>query len=157
MLKKWLSILGSIFLLTFLSASPALAVEDTTTYQVHRLPEGKIITYKGDKYMGYNLGQFKDLLIMDAEYAALDRSLLLAREHIDHQDEKVTLLEENLEISGEQIGLLKDENARVTKKWKEENRLRHIADHKPLVDIVTLATTIAVVEGIVIILLIALL
>ena len=94
---------------------------------------------------------------MDAEYAALDRRILLAEEHIDHQDEKVTLLEENLEISGEQIGLLKDENVRVTKKWKEENRLRHIADRKPLVNIAPLATTIAVVEGIVIILLIALL
>ena len=152
MLKRWLSILISVVFL--FSVTPALAQD--SIYNTYRLPEGKFVVSKGDDeaYMGYTVGQFKDLLRIDNDLRLADGILEQNKLIMQSQDKQLVVLDKALAYSDKNVELLIKDRDRITEKWKADNKKRHKAEQKPFINVNGWLVGIAVVETVFIIVLI---
>jgi hypothetical protein len=147
--------------ISLLATSSALAA-DISTEQIHTskyFPKGALIIEEGtgDKYMGYTLDQFKELLAMDqslqyymSEVNTMSQRLDLATE----KNEKLTVL---VSLTEKQRDLYKDDDTRHYEMWKDENKRRHEAEQSSLFSNTLFITALsaAIVEGLLIYVLIA--
>ena len=122
MLSRTGKILTVICVIAALS-SPAAANTD--------LPDGEMHTLQGRVLRCFDLEQFKSIVIITEERRAADkRALLLA-------DQVAVLLDASVHLNGQVTDLeairdsLQVETVRLRDMWKEENRLRHIAENNP--------------------------
>ncbi len=150
MLKKLLSILilSSIFVST-------LFAQDV--YTVYRLPEGKIVEVGTEEYMGYTVPQYKDLLQLDSDLRICDRDLVYYTQEKMLLEEKAADLQKTVVLTEEQLKVTEADRQRIYKEWTAENKDRHLAEEKPSFFTMPLiiASTVAVVEAGVIVLLVS--
>lgn len=117
-------LLSEVFLFLLLAPSAQAQPSD-------RFPESIQVTYQGETYRAFNLGNFKELLVMDAE---LSRALSL----LSIQEQKIVNLEESytyciaaIKVEQDTVETLTSYSEYLFKRWEEENKLRHEAENKP--------------------------
>ena len=154
MLKRWLSILISVVFL--FSVTPALAQDTTSIYNTYRLPEGKFVVSKEDEdtYMGYTIGQFKDLLRIDNDLRLAEGTLEQNKVTINLQDQQLEYMDRALDYSNKNVELLTKDRERITKLRTADNKRMHKAENRPFINVNGWLVGIAVVETVVIIVLI---
>ncbi len=154
MLKRWLSILISVVFL--FSVTPALAQDTTSIYNTYRLPEGKFVVSKEDEdtYMGYTIGQFKDLLRIDNDLRLADGILEQNKVIMQSQDKQLGFMDRALDYSDKNVELLIKDRDRITKLRTADNKRMHKAEQKPFISVNGWLVGIAVVETVFIIVLI---
>lgn len=117
-------------LLAALIASQPVLVAARDTY---RLPAGTRLTTAQGTFQSYTLAEFKLLLKMDVDLEGFSQQI---PKYIKLQ-ENLTKLNVNLGnqliLKDKTIKVLYGERDRLTTKWTEENRLRHLAENKPSV------------------------
>ncbi len=148
---KWLSILVSVI---FLFTAPAFAQD--STYEVYRLPEGqKVVSVDdGDTYMGYTLGQFNKLLVMDNDLRLAEGVVEHQGNILEAQTKQLVYMDKALGFAESNTELLTKDRDRVTKMWKADNKEKHKAQNKPFINVNSWLIGAAVVETIAIIVLI---
>jgi len=96
----------------------------------YRLPEGTRLKTPQGTFQGYTLEDFKVLLKMDVDLESFSKQI---PKYVKLKED-LTKLSVNLTkqvISKDKvIYILQSERARLTVKWTEENRLRHLAENK---------------------------
>lgn len=92
-----------------------------------RLPEGRQV---GDSRC-YNLGEFQELLRIDADLAAVQEALALSELALLEQEQVILNITRAHELASEQVELLQRERTRLREMWEEENRQRHEAQATP--------------------------
>ena len=154
MLKRWLSILISVVFL--FSVTPALAQDTTSVYNTYRLPEGKFVVSEEDQgtYMGYTIGQFKDLLRIDNDLRLADGILEQNKVIMQSQDKQLEFMDRALDYSDKNVELLIKDRDRITKLRTKDNKRMHKAEQKPFINVNGWLVGIAVVETVFIIVLI---
>lgn len=149
---KWLSILVSVI---FLFTAPVFAQD---TYEVYRLPEGrKVVSVDdGDTYMGYTLGQFNELLVIDNDLRLSEGLVKMKGQIIVNQDKIMDLQERATKITEHSLEIVSDDRDRITEKWKADNKALHKAQNKPFINVNSWFVGTVIVETIVIVVLIGL-
>lgn len=115
-------------LLVLLTAFPPAAALARDSY---RLPPGRRLVAPEGTFQAYSLAEFKLLLKMDVDLESFNKQI---PKHIKLQEDSTKLIfnhRKQLELKDLSIKLLQDERLRLTEKWTEENRLRHLAENKP--------------------------
>jgi hypothetical protein len=153
MSKIWLITAASALLLT---ASTAYAAE-AGTEQIHTskyFPQGKLIVEEGtsDKYMGYTLDQFKELLAMDESLQYYMKEVNQMSMRVDLGIEKAAKLEEIVKLTEKQRDMYKEEDKRHYEMWKTENKKRHEAEQSNMfgTTLVLSIGALAVLEAVII-------
>ena len=95
------------------------------------LPGGTRLTVPQGTFQGYNLSEFKTLLRIHADYQSWGQQLPLLKKNIKQYQELAGNLANQLKLQEKESIILKKERERLFKKWKEDNRLRHLAENKP--------------------------
>ena len=116
-----------VLLVVFMALQPTLV----GARERYRLPPGKRLTVQSETFQGYSLEEFKLLLKMDVDLESFSKQV---PKYIKLQEDLTKLnvnLNERLELAQSVITILHGERDRLTKKWTEENRLRHLAENKP--------------------------
>ncbi len=146
MLKRWLSILISVVFL--FSVTPVLAQDTTSVYNTYRLPEGKFVVSEEDKdtYMGYTIGQFKDLLRIDNDLRLADGTVEQNKVTINLQDQQLEYMDKALDYSNKNVELLTKDRERITKLRTADNKRMHKAENRPVINLNTWMVVIIVVE-----------
>lgn len=119
---------GVTVLLALLMALPPAAALARDSY---RLPPGHRLTAPGGTFHAYSLAEFKLLLKMDVDLEAFSKQI---PKYIKLQEDSAKLISnfnKQVELKDVSIKLLQDDRLRLTQKWTEENRLRHLAENKP--------------------------
>jgi hypothetical protein len=96
----------------------------------YRLPAGQRLTTAQGTFQSFTLEDFKVLLKMDVD---LESFSLQIPKYLKVQEDLTKLsvnLGKQLKLKDKTITVLQGERARLTKKWTEENRLRHLAENK---------------------------
>lgn len=116
-------------------------------YERFRLPEGTRIEYQDETYQGFNLGEYRELLRMDADLRQLTESRDAHISQVAELTRMVTQLEEGVALVQDSIEILQGERDHLRALWKEENRLRNIAEQRTTLDWLpwTLSGVLAVV------------
>ncbi len=146
MLKRWLSILISVVFL--FSVTPALAQDTTSVYSAYRLPEGKFVVSEEDKdtYMGYTIGQFKDLLRIDNDLRLAEGTVDQNKVTIKLQDMQLEYMDKALDYSNKNVELLTKDRERITNLRTADNKRMHKAENRPVINLNTWMVVIIVVE-----------
>lgn len=117
-------------LLAFLAVfMPAMASGQEITR--FRLPEGRRCTVAAEVYQCYNLGEFRELLHIDADLRHLTEQHTLDLARIEALTQADSELRLSLTTTREMVTTLEAERTRLTEMWEEENRLRHEAENRP--------------------------
>jgi hypothetical protein len=117
----------TVFLAVLLASQPAWVLARET----YRLPEGMRLTVQQGTFQAYSLEEFKLLLKMDVDLESFTKQI---PKYIKLQENLTKLnvnINKQLELAQNTIKVLYGERDRLTKKWTEENRLRHLAENKP--------------------------
>lgn len=120
--------MGSVaaLLIAVLASQPLVA----GARERYRLPAGQRLTTAQGTFQGYTLEDFKVLLKMDVDLESFSEQI---PKYIKLQENLTKLnvnLNEQLQLVNKNVKILQDERLRLTKKWTEENRLRHLAENK---------------------------
>lgn len=98
---------------------------------LYRLPKGKRLQVSGETYQGYTLEEMKVLLLMDTDLRAFEIEIpKLKQIEIDKQ-KIIEAKDKIISAKDTQLVLLQTDRDRITKKWTEENKLRHECENKP--------------------------
>lgn len=122
-MRFWRSSL-SVFLVVMMVSAPVLAKPSS---QPTSLPVGRVI----DDLRSYTLEEFKIILKIHADYKSWYTQIPKLKLKVKFLDEIITKKDDQLRLLGSEIETLQTERKRLTEKWKEENRLRHLAENKP--------------------------
>jgi hypothetical protein len=132
--------LTAVALAALLASQPFVALsqpsgaptsQPTSAPVLLKLPVGtRLATPKGT-FQGYTLPEMKIILRIEADYRAWGHQIPEYEKIVkdykllsDNQDKQVKLLKN-------QVVVLKKDHVRLTKKWTEENKLRHLCENKP--------------------------
>lgn len=96
----------------------------------YRLPAGQRLTTAQGTFQGYTLEEFKLLLKMDVDLESFTQQIPKYVEVLENNDKLISNLHKQLELKDKSITILQEERVRLTEKWTEENRLRHVAENK---------------------------
>jgi len=95
------------------------------------LPPGSSVKVGKKTLRGYTLEEFKTILHIHADYKSwhakipkLETKILKLEQLANNQVKQISLL-------GSSVEILKSERKLLTKKWENENRLRHECENKP--------------------------
>jgi len=99
--------------------------------ELYRLPAGKRIQFQSETYQGYSLEEMKILLKMDVDLEFFEESFPAQKQQILLLEKWLDTKEKRLKSKDVQIDLLTKDRERITKKWEEENLLRHKCEQKP--------------------------
>jgi hypothetical protein len=119
--------MGVSVLLAALTASQPVLVAARDRY---RLPEGTRLSVQQGTFQAYSLEEFKLLLKMDVDLESFSKQI---PKYIKLQENLVDLnvnLGAQIALLSKNIKILYEERDRLTKKWTEDNRLRHLAENK---------------------------
>ena len=118
-----------LILLVQLAVGPAWA--QTSQPVLHKLPVGKSLQLKSETLRVYTLEEFKVILQIYNDYKKFyseKEQLRAANTHLlSIESEQVKSMKSKDKV----ISIQELELGRLTKKWTEENRLRHVAENKP--------------------------
>ena len=96
----------------------------------YRLPAGQRLTTPQGTFQGFTLEDFKVLLKMDMDLESFSQQI---PKYIKLKEDLTKLsinLTNQVNSKDKVIYILQAERARLTDKWTEENRLRHLAENK---------------------------
>lgn len=115
----------SILFVFLLLCTTAVHAQD---YVRFRLPLGTRLTVAGETYQGFNLGEYRALLVMDEDLRELTTLQGINTARITSLATAAT--EYQLAVTGceTQVSILAAERVRLTALWTEENRLRNLAE-----------------------------
>ena len=112
-------------LILILTLGPAWATPPTS------LPVGSYVSVGDKKLRAYTLEEFKIVLHIYADYKSWHGQVPKLTEQVT----KLVQLAENqnrrLKLRSDEVKILQDERELLTKKWAEENKLRHLCENKP--------------------------
>jgi hypothetical protein len=94
------------------------------------LPQGTQVKIHDIEYRAFSLEEYKQILILEAKFNALKVDLDYARELAALDDQLIGVLRDKVDSLKRSNTILIKERDRLSVKWKEENRLRHIAENK---------------------------
>ena len=112
-------------LILLLTLGPAWATPPRT------LPVGSSVKVGGRDLRAYTLEEFKIILHIYADYQAWHREVPLLQEQVSKLEELTQNQNQQLQLADKNIKILEGERDRLTKKWAEENKLRHECENKP--------------------------
>jgi hypothetical protein len=121
----------SRFIAFILALSVALQPVFALARDRYRLPVGKRLTTPQGTFQGYSLEEMKVLLKMDVDLESYNLQIPKFAKVLKNSGELISNLRKQLESKDKSLKILQDERVRLTKKWTEENKLRHIAENKP--------------------------
>jgi hypothetical protein len=94
------------------------------------LPQGIQIKSQNIEYKAFSLEEYKQILVLEAKFNALKVDLDYARELAALDDQLIGALRDKIDsLKRTNVILVKDRD-RLAVKWKDENRLRHLAENK---------------------------
>ena len=114
------------FLIALLASQSAFVYADN----LYRLPKGKSLTTSEGEFKGYTLEEFKVLLGMDADLKVLETNVPIIADSLMQYVKVTANLRKQLVVKDNIIGLQDKEIDRVTDKWVDDNRLRHVAENE---------------------------
>jgi len=123
-----MNILSSLCLVVTLFLASSVHAQD---YVRFRLPQGTRLTVSGHTYQGFDLGEYRELLLMDEDLRYL--TALHATDSTRILELTTASNEFRLALASceSQVITLSAERTRLTDLWREENRLRHVAEEHP--------------------------
>jgi hypothetical protein len=96
-----------------------------------KFPAGKRLKTSQGTFQGYSLEEMKVLLKIDAEYRLCFEQTPIYDKLVNDYKELNENKAKQLILLKSQIQILNQDRDRITKKWTEENRLRHECENKP--------------------------
>jgi hypothetical protein len=96
-----------------------------------RFPDSTTILFSGERYQGFDLGGFTELLRIDADLMRAERLLPVLEEELSEYQQAVLAYERALGEADAAREILEQERARLRENWEEENRLRLECEHSP--------------------------
>jgi hypothetical protein len=126
-----------IVFVALLAASPAIAQSTSAptpqpvVEKELKFPKGKRLKTSQGTFQGYTLEEMKVLLKIDAEYRLCFGQTPIYIKLINDYKELNENKAKQLKLLKNQIQILNQDRDRITKKWTEENRLRHECENKP--------------------------
>ena len=116
-----------VFTLLLLLTFPSMALSQPSA----RFPSSIQVSHENVTYRAFDLGGFRNLLVMDAELSAAIDEIATLREQtallnsaINNRTEAILELQENLEV-------LRQERERITALWEETDEQLQNEKHKP--------------------------
>jgi len=97
----------------------------------YRLPPGTRLQLPEGTYQGYTLEEMKVLLKMDVDLEAYEKEIPKYKQSLEDYAKVLEAKEAIIKSKDKQVNLLKEDMARLTTKWSEENKLRHECENKP--------------------------
>jgi hypothetical protein len=94
------------------------------------LPQGIQVKIHDIEYRAFSLEEYKQILILEANFKALEVDLKYANELAVLDNKLIGKLRDKIDSLKRSNTILVKERDRLSVKWKEENRLRHIAENK---------------------------
>ena len=95
------------------------------------LPKGRQLTTPQGILRGYTLAEFKVLLKIEASYRSWGLQLPTYRKMVSDFKQLTENQVKQVKLLQNQMLTLKTDRSRLSKKWTEENRLRHLAENRP--------------------------
>lgn len=95
------------------------------------LPIGQRATIDSVTYHLFTLDEYKQLLIMNFNLKSFESELSFCQDSNSLNNKYISKLYGKLDSKDIVIETLTKERDRLTTKWVEENRLRHVAENKP--------------------------
>lgn len=149
-------------LVALLVVQPCLALAQPTSSPTSQsallsLPKGTRLKTPQGTFHGYSLPEMKVILKIEASYRSWGAQLPKYRRKISNYKKLEEAQDKQAKLLENQVSILQKEHVRLTKKWTEENRLRHLCENKPNFGswvswsiAATMAATAAVLAGILI-------
>lgn len=109
-----------------------IILQTNNTYADKIPPKTIPVHENGQEFRCLDLTSFKILLKDYTELRACDKKQKLLELKIKTLEMKTKVLEMNVELHKENSIKYKQDRDRLLEKWKEENRLRHKAEQKPI-------------------------
>ena len=94
------------------------------------LPNGKLVEDQGVKLKCFTLEEFKVILKLEADLQTYVKQVAKYDKSLSDYDKLRLNLVSQLASKSKQVKVLSADLDRLTKKWTEENRLRHIAENR---------------------------
>lgn len=95
------------------------------------LPAGSYVKANGKELRAYTLEEFKIVLHIYADYKVWYGQIPKLQDQVSKLEELVQNHKQQLELVDKNVKVLEGERDRLTKKWAEENKLRHECENKP--------------------------
>lgn len=121
----------AIMFLIILLVSPMAWSQPESMPVTFDLPPGVLITTDKATYRGYTLEEFKIILHIYTDYKSWGKQLPKIRLQRSTLENLTANLKKQLELRAAEVEKLESERKLLTEKWKEENRLRHLAENRP--------------------------
>jgi hypothetical protein len=96
-----------------------------------KLPKGTRLKTPQGTFQGYSLAEFKVVLKIEADYRSWGKQIPILEKLVKDSEQLAENRHKQVKLLQNQVVTLKTDRARITKKWTEENRLRHICENKP--------------------------
>ena len=118
---------------SYAQPNPVVVIETTRKFvsELPAFPTGKVFVINNERFKGYSLEEIKKLLLIDNSARSFEIQLFKYRKLLSDYDILTNTLTIKSKLQENDIVLLKKNADRLTKKWTEENRLRHLAENKP--------------------------
>lgn len=101
------------------------------TYERYRLPAGSRLTVGTQTYQGFNLGEYQELLRMDADLRHLTALTGLLTSQNQALQQTITALRGTAELDATSIQLLTTDRDRLREQWQRERDLRLELENRP--------------------------
>ena len=96
-----------------------------------QLPAGSQVEVGGNHLRAYTLEEFKIVLHIYADYMNWHTQVPKLTDQATKLSQLVENQNQQLKLRAGEVKILGEERDRLTKKWTEENRLRHLCENKP--------------------------
>lgn len=96
-----------------------------------RFPVSSLVTQGDEIYRAFDLGNFKELLKIDADLVAAEATIVLQEKKIVALGAMIPLYQEALRLEQSSARQWADYSSQLFKKWEAENKARHEAENKP--------------------------
>ena len=114
-----------IVALLFNSATLCLAQPST------RFPQSITIMQEGQRYQGFDLGSFRELLSIDLDLQITLQELELQQQLVEQLRIESIDLAESLRLTEDSVRVLSEDRDRLLLQWTEQNRRLHDCENTP--------------------------
>jgi hypothetical protein len=112
-------------------AQPASAPSSQST--LLELPKGKTFQKGSESLRGYTLEEFKVVLKIHTDYKSWGKQVFKYKKLVNDLTELGQTYSKQLILRAKQLATANKDRVRLTEKWREENRLRHLAENRPMI------------------------
>jgi len=98
-----------------------------------RFPQSTTFVQEGQRYQGFDLGGFRELLLIDLDLQIALQELELQQQLAEQLRVESSDLAESLRLTEDSVRILTEDRNRLLEQWTEQNRLLHDCENTPRV------------------------